>query len=84
MMAEPRRLRELSVPRRGLNRVEAAVYVGVSPTKFDEMVDRGDMPRPKSIGARNVWDIRALDLAFDALPDDADRNPWDEEEGQAA
>jgi predicted DNA-binding transcriptional regulator AlpA len=57
--------------------VEAAAYVGVGPTKFDEMVKDGRMPGPKRIDARVVWDRKALDLAFDALPDDNDRDdPW--------
>jgi predicted DNA-binding transcriptional regulator AlpA len=64
---------------RGLHRVEAARYVGVSPTKFDELVKVGQMPGPKRIGTRRVWDVRALDLAFDALPGDTpeESNPWD-------
>jgi predicted DNA-binding transcriptional regulator AlpA len=58
-------------PRRGLSRVEAARYVGVSPTKFDQLVDSGRMPRPKRLDGRVIWDVRALDLAFDEIPDDA-------------
>jgi predicted DNA-binding transcriptional regulator AlpA len=54
-------------PRRGLNREEAARYVGVGTTKFDEMVDRGEMPKPIHVGGRRIWDIRALDAAFDRL-----------------
>lgn len=73
-------VRRSSQPRRGLHREEAAVYIGVSTRKFDEMVDLGTMPAAKMIGSRKVWDIRALDSAFDALPDDAekadDANPW--------
>lgn len=57
-------------PRRGLSRAEAALYIGVSSTKFDELVKDGTMPKPKHIGTRLVWDIRALDDAFDAI----DRN----------
>jgi predicted DNA-binding transcriptional regulator AlpA len=57
------------IPRRGLSRVESAIYVGVSATLFDEMVKDGRMPMPKSINGRVVWDIRALDEAFEALPD---------------
>jgi hypothetical protein len=56
------------VPRRGLSREEAAMYIGVSARKFDEMVTGGRMPAPKRIDSRKVWDVRALDLAFDALP----------------
>ncbi|HVW91451.1 MAG TPA: hypothetical protein VHB74_02470 [Devosia sp.] len=55
------------LPRRGLHRIEAAVYVGVSTTKFDEMVENRTMPEPIHIGSRLVWDIRKLDDAFDAL-----------------
>lgn len=73
----PREVRRSSQPRRGLSRDEAAVYVGVSTTKFAEMVLAGDMPAPKKIGARSVWDIHALDAAFDALPHEAETNPWD-------
>lgn len=65
--------------RRGLSRVEAAGYIGVSPTTFDKMIDRGEMPNPKRVGHRKIWDVRALDLAFDALPgEDAvpETNSW--------
>ncbi len=69
-----------SLPPRGLARVQAAAYVGISPSKFDEMVSDGRMPRPKRIDGRTVWDRRRLDEAFDALPDGsgATDNPWDE------
>ena len=60
----------LSLPPRGLTRGQAAAYVGVSPTLFDQMVDDGRMPRPKRINARTVWDRRKIDGAFDALPGD--------------
>jgi predicted DNA-binding transcriptional regulator AlpA len=72
------------VPRRGLSRVESAIYVGVSATLFDEMVKDGRMPMPKRINGRVVWDIRALDEAFEALPDEDGRkgsncepSPWE-------
>lgn len=69
-----------SLPPRGLSRPEAAQYVGVSPTKFDEMVKSRTMPPPKRVGARVIWDRIKLDAAFSALPDDGDNeeeNPWD-------
>ncbi len=56
--------------RRGLSRVEAANYIGVSPTTFDKMVLAEEMPGPKRVGTRKIWDVRALDLAFDDLPGD--------------
>ena len=57
-----------SLPPRGICRNEAAAYIGVSPCKFDEMVGDRRMPAPKRIDGRKVWDVRDLDLAFDALP----------------
>lgn len=64
---------------RGLQRRLAAHYVGVSPTKFDEMVDQGRMPRPKRVDSRKLWDRAELDEAFSALPTDQElaENPWD-------
>ena len=59
-----------SLPPRGLSREEAAAYVGIGATKFDEMVVDGRMPRPKRIDGRKVWDRLRLDTAFAALPTD--------------
>jgi predicted DNA-binding transcriptional regulator AlpA len=56
---------------RGLSRLAAAAYVGVSPSLFDEMVRDGRMPPPKMINSRLVWDRFELDAAFDELPDKA-------------
>jgi hypothetical protein len=64
-------------PRRGLSRVEAADYVGVSPTLFDRAVREGKMPKPFPLYGRVLWDIRKLDLAFTALDtEDATNDPW--------
>jgi len=74
-------IRHSAILRRGLSRTEAAIYVGVSTTKFDQMIVDGRMPKPRRIDARRVWDIRALDQAFDSLPageDYVERNPWDD------
>jgi predicted DNA-binding transcriptional regulator AlpA len=67
---------ERPVPRRGLSRIEAAMYLGISPSKFDELVRGGRMPKPKRIDTRKVWDLYQLDLAFDELPDEG--NSWDD------
>lgn len=75
-----RRVRELTQPRRGLSREESALFVGVSPSKFDEMVADKRMPPPKEIDGRVVWDLIKLDVAFEALPDRGGApagNPWD-------
>lgn len=54
---------------RGLNRMDAASYVGVSATHFDTMVREGRMPQPKVAGSRVLWDRTKLDAYFAALPD---------------
>jgi hypothetical protein len=56
------------VPRRGLSRVEAAIYLGISPSKFDELRKDGRVGPARLIDGRKVWDVRDLDLAFEALP----------------
>jgi predicted DNA-binding transcriptional regulator AlpA len=68
------------IPRRGLSRDEAAMYVGISPAKFDQMLADGRMPVPRRIDGRKVWDIRDIDLAFDALPreDGPAGGSWDD------
>lgn len=66
--------------KRGLSRTEAAGYIGVGATLFDRLVAAGEMPRPKRIGVRNIWDRCALDVAFESLStdaDDVDSNDWD-------
>ena len=62
---------------RGLSRVQAAAYIGVSPSLFDELVRDGRMPKAKRINARVIWDRLRLDEAFDEIGGDT-ANPWDE------
>jgi hypothetical protein len=57
-----------TAPRRGLSRVEAAAYLGISPSKFDEMRKDGRVGPAKLIDNRKVFDVRMLDEVFDALP----------------
>jgi predicted DNA-binding transcriptional regulator AlpA len=69
-----------SLPPRGLSRVQAAAYVGISPSLFDEMVKDGRMPKPVRFNGRTVWDRVKLDEAFAALSDE-DRQgagPWED------
>jgi excisionase family DNA binding protein len=42
------------VPRRGLSRDEAAMYIGISAGKFDELVADGRMPAPVRIDGRKI------------------------------
>jgi hypothetical protein len=54
------------------------MYIGISPSKFDELVADGRMPGPVRVDSRKVWDIRQLDLAFDALASDNPAlNSWE-------
>lgn len=79
-MTEARRRSALpsNLPPRGLSRVEAATYIGVSPSLFDELVRDGRMPKPTRINSRTVWDRVRLDEAFVALSDTGKdgADPW--------
>lgn len=61
----------------GLSREQAARHIGISITKFDELVGDGRMPRPKRIDGRVIWDRRSVEAAFADLPEDGADNPWD-------
>lgn len=78
--ASPQRQRHselpISLPPRGLSRVQAAEYIGVSASTFDKMVSDGGMPAPKRIRGRVIWDLKGVDRAFDALTEGGG-NPWD-------
>lgn len=61
----------------GLSREQVAELIGVSSTKFDQMVADGRMPKPKRIDGRRVWDSRKVILAFEALDGDGEAaDPW--------
>ena len=64
-----------SLAPRGLSRIQAAEYIGVGVTKFDEMVADGRMPKAKRIDGRTVWDRMQLDAAFTAI-DGTEANEW--------
>ena len=63
-----------TLPPRGLSRNEAAAYIGVGATKFDEMVNDGRMPQPKLIDGRRLWDRHKVDIAFGNLPGDEEND----------
>ena len=73
---EPKSALPASLPPRGLSRAQAAEYVGVGATLFDQLVKDGRMPPAKRINGRTVWDRRRLDEAFEAL-DDGVASEWD-------
>jgi predicted DNA-binding transcriptional regulator AlpA len=70
MIRQPKNILPLSLPPRGLSREEAAEYIGVSPSLFDNMVKDGRMPSPTRINSRVVWDRFKVDAAFEALAND--------------
>ncbi len=63
-----------SLAPRLIGREAAAAYVCVSPNTFDEMVEKGIMPKPRIVSEkRRAWDVRELDAAADALPHAGDQ-----------
>jgi predicted DNA-binding transcriptional regulator AlpA len=66
--------------RLGLSRAQAAEYVGVGVSLFDQMVTDGRMPKPKLINSRKVWQRQRLDEAFAELPEEGQgqdsSSPW--------
>jgi hypothetical protein len=80
MSRGPISLLPASLPPRGISRAQAAEYIGVGCSKFDELVRDGRMPKPKRIDGRTIWDRPKLDEAFAALDDDGAAsagNQWD-------
>ena len=65
----------------------AAALVGVSATKFDEMVADGRMPEPRKVDGRILWDTEELRAAVRLLPRRSGKgkdgsNSWDRVLGQ--
>jgi len=65
-VAKDRRLAANLHPR-GLNREQAAAYVGLSVSTFNKLVAASVLPQALAFGRRRVWDRRALDKALDAM-----------------
>jgi hypothetical protein len=59
--------RAATQPRRGLNRDEAATFVGVPLDVFDRMVCDRRLPQPYDLEGEQVWDLVQLDRAVDRL-----------------
>lgn len=77
-MADRENILPTSLPPRGLSRVQAAAYIGVSPSLFDAMVKDKRMPPPLRVNSRVLWDRLQLDEAFAALSHSAadSDDPW--------
>lgn len=80
-----------SLPPIGINREQAAEFIGISPSTFDKLVAAGTMPSPRQIsGDRLVYDVSEIAAAFRKLPHrggsietggvdgaSSSSNPWD-------
>lgn len=60
---------------RGLRRTEAASYVGVSPSTFDDMIRQGDMPEGFLYRSIRLWDVQDLDVYFTLIKGASERVP---------
>ena len=71
-----------SMPVRGLRSPDAARYLGMSESKFLELVAEKRVPDGFTVDRMRIWDIRDLDAAFDLLKAGQDaftqKNPVDE------
>lgn len=74
----------LSLPPLGLRREQAAEYVCVSVSKFDEMVSDGRMPPPVHIDGRVAWDVGQLTEAWARLRDQEQATPADDVDASRA
>jgi hypothetical protein len=72
------RLHVRPIIRRGLSRLEAAAYIGISPSKFDELRKTNRLAAPKVLDGRLIFTVERLDEFLDGLPDEnqADNDDW--------
>jgi predicted DNA-binding transcriptional regulator AlpA len=55
------------------------MYFGISTSTFDKLVAENRVPKPRRIGERKIWDVRELDVAFEALPhEDGAPSSWED------
>ena len=65
--------------RRGLSASEAAIYIGVGTTTFQNLVGDKLMPKPRGAYSCRLWDVDDLDAWFKSLPiigDDKEVDTW--------
>lgn len=69
------------ISRLAYRRDEAAASLGVSPTKFDEWVKDGRMPKPIRVDNCVLWDANELSAAWYSLANGGtavEKNEWDD------
>ncbi|MBY0296696.1 MAG: hypothetical protein K2X71_11730 [Methylobacterium sp.] len=64
-------VRRQAAPRRFLRLRDAALYVGVSESKFLQLVASTRLPQPFRVDGCVLWDLWELDPALDDLKDQA-------------
>jgi predicted DNA-binding transcriptional regulator AlpA len=70
---------DFTLPRLALRRDEAAAALAVSPTKFDDWVADGRMPKGYKIDGVRLWDMQEIRDAWERLRDGSySKNPFDE------
>lgn len=67
MKREPFSLPPTLAPR-GLTRDEAAGYLGIGTTLFDDLVKAGALPPARKLRGAVRWDRLEVDAAFEKLP----------------
>jgi predicted DNA-binding transcriptional regulator AlpA len=63
----------------GLGELEAAAAIGISASKFRQLVSQKRMPSPRRLDGRKIWDVDELRDAFKELPhhdDDENADSW--------
>lgn len=63
-----RKSEPLAFPPIGLSRAQAAAYVGMGISLFDQLVDSGHLPKPRQAQGRLIWHRREVEEAFADLP----------------
>lgn len=72
-----------AIPRLGLNRVELALAIGVSPASVDLMVKEGALPPPRKWHTRKIFIVAEVEAALLDWPSDAPIDPLDDEDPDA-
>ncbi|WP_198174117.1 helix-turn-helix transcriptional regulator [Mesorhizobium xinjiangense] len=76
-MSDPARHLSRPVPRVGLNRMEVALSLGVSPNTVDAMVADGSLPHPRLWNRRKIWLLSEIEAAMMEWPTEAERKGAD-------
>lgn len=52
----------------GVNLDQAAALIGIGTSLFTQLVTAGQMPEPRPIASRLLWDVEEVVAAFRAIP----------------